>query len=408
MEPLSFKKEFTTYLSIDKSLSENTISTYLRYIKNLPKKDVKLITYKDIVEVINNINLLEISTSTQSLIILSFKNFFEFLISYDIIQLNPCSNIENPKVSHKLPEILSIEEISMVIESFSGDSLSEKRNRSILETLYSCGIRVTELTTLKISNLFLDSGYIKVTGKGDKERLIPIGKVAIDSIKDYLMIRNKPKEKYEDTLYINDKGDELHSSNILLIVKEAMNISGIKKNVYPHIFRHSFATHLIENGTDIRMVQEMLGHKQITSTEIYTHLSLKFLETTMAKSHPMFKKKTKMLIEAERKGLIKKDPNPQTKMLKEAEKVNPQPIMTLDNNPKPMTLDIVGKFLQIVDDWNKLDFSDFTQEKNNIAIANNLIDEAMYLISKNWDCLKDIEYETKKYSLKGKFLRFNP
>jgi len=288
-------KEFKSYLRIERSLSENTIDSYLRDIRKLAKfseeKDLNelQITKAEVKEFIASINKEEISARSQSRIISGIKAFYKYLILEDYLKVNPTELIESPRIGMKLPDTLSIEEIDSLISAIDLSHPQGERNRSILEVLYSCGLRVSELTNLKLSNIRFKEGYIKVLGKGNKERFAPIGSSAIKFLNIYLNeIRNHQtiKKGSEDIVFLNRRGNKLTRVMIFTIIKQLSEKIGMKKKISPHTFRHSFATHLIEGGADLRAVQEMLGHESITTTEIYTHLDREYLREAIMQFHP--------------------------------------------------------------------------------------------------------------------------
>ena len=288
-------KEFKTYLKIERSLSDNTIDSYLRDVKKIAKfsrkKDLNetQITKSEIKEFITEINKKGISARTQSRIISSIKAFYKYLILEDYLKINPTELIESPKIGIKLPETLSIEEIDSLISAIDLSHPQGERNRAILEVLYSCGLRVSELTNLKLSNIRFKEGYVKVIGKGNKERFAPIGSSAIKFLNIYLTeIRNHQNinKGSEDIVFLNRRGNKLTRVMIFTIIKQLSQRIGLKKKISPHTFRHSFATHLIEGGADLRAIQEMLGHESITTTELYTHLDREYLRENIMQFHP--------------------------------------------------------------------------------------------------------------------------
>ena len=288
-------KEFKSYLRIERSLSENTIDSYLRDIRKLAKfseeKDLNelQITKAEVKEFIASINKEEISARSQSRIISGIKAFYKYLILEDYLKVNPTELIESPRIGMKLPDTLSIEEIDSLISAIDLSHPQGERNRAILEVLYSCGLRVSELTNLKLSNIRFKEGYVKVLGKGNKERFAPIGSSAIKFLNIYLNeIRNHQtiKKGSEDIVFLNRRGNKLTRVMIFTIIKQLSVKIGMKKKISPHTFRHSFATHLIEGGADLRAVQEMLGHESITTTEIYTHLDREYLRESIMQFHP--------------------------------------------------------------------------------------------------------------------------
>ena len=288
-------KEFKSYLRIERSLSDNTIDSYLRDIQKLAnfseEKDLNelQITKTEVKEFISEINKEGISARSQSRIISGIKAFYKYLILEDYLKVNPTELIESPKIGMKLPDTLSIEEIDSLISAIDLSHPQGERNRAILEVLYSCGLRVSELTNLKLSNIRFKEGYVKVVGKGNKERFAPIGSSAIKFLNIYLNeIRNHQdiKKGSEDIVFLNRRGNKLTRVMIFTIIKQLAEKIGMKKKISPHTFRHSFATHLIEGGADLRAIQEMLGHESITTTEIYTHLDREYLREAIMQFHP--------------------------------------------------------------------------------------------------------------------------
>ncbi|MAX69038.1 MAG: tyrosine recombinase XerD [Flavobacteriales bacterium] len=288
-------KEFKSYLRIERSLSDNTIDSYLRDIQKLSnfseEKDLNelQITKAEVKEFITEINKEGISARSQSRIISGIKAFYKYLILEDYLKVNPTELIESPKIGVKLPDTLSIEEIDSLISAIDLTHPQGERNRAILEVLYSCGLRVSELTNLKLSNIRFKEGYVKVIGKGNKERFAPIGSSAIKFLNIYLNeIRNHQdiQKGSEDIVFLNRRGNKLTRVMIFTIIKQLAEKIGMKKKISPHTFRHSFATHLIEGGADLRAIQEMLGHESITTTEIYTHLDREYLREAIMQFHP--------------------------------------------------------------------------------------------------------------------------
>lgn len=288
-------KEFKYYLRIERSLADNTIQSYIRDINKLAdycnqlKIDEKNVKVNDIRNFINHLNTDQISARSQARIISGIKAFYKYLILEDYIKDDPTLLIENPKIGLKLPEVLSVNEIEIIISSIDLSKKHGQRNKAIIETLYSCGLRVTELINLKISNINFKEEYIKVIGKGNKERLTPIGSNALKYIQIYVnevRIHQKINKGHEDIVFLNNRGSKLSRVMIFTLIKNTLEKCGIKKKVSPHTFRHSFATHLIEGGADLRAVQEMLGHESITTTEIYTHLDKDYLRSNIMQFHP--------------------------------------------------------------------------------------------------------------------------
>lgn len=285
-------KSFKSYLKLERALSPHTVDAYLQdlsklhqfcQITNTPPTDITPQNLKDFLLFINNLHT---TPNTQARIISGIKAFFKFLLLENHITTDPSAIIEPPRTLRKLPDTLSIHEIENLISAIDLSTPEGTRNKAIIETLYSCGIRVSELINLKISNLYLNIEFIKVIGKGSKERLIPIGSQAIKYLNIYLNNRPDPKPQYTDHVFLNRRGTSLTRTMIFLIIKDLAKKSGIKKSISPHTLRHSFATHLIEGGADLRAIQEMLGHSSITTTEIYTHLDTDFLRQTIIQYHP--------------------------------------------------------------------------------------------------------------------------
>ena len=301
MDWISSIKGFKQYLKLEKSLSPNSIDAYMRDIEKLhqyldimgdttPPENITLNQLEQFVQYIHKLGL---NDRSQARIISGVKAFYKYLLMEDVMNHDPTELLEGPKLSRKLPDTLSIDEINAVISSLDLSTPEGTRNKAMLETLYSCGLRVSELINLKISNLFLDVEFIKVVGKGNKERLIPIGSDAIKYINIYRnTTRNQIeiKKGSEDYLFLNRRGKQLSRVMVFLIIKDCVAKAGITKSISPHTFRHSFATHLVEGGADLRAVQEMLGHESITTTEIYTHLDREYLRETIARFHPRFQK----------------------------------------------------------------------------------------------------------------------
>ena len=290
--------EFKNYLKLERSLSNNSIDAYLLDIRKLTSfisenystsLSIENINVSIIESFIKYLFKSESSTYSQARIVSGLKSFFNYLLLEEKIDINPMELIDAPKLVRKLPETLSIQEIEIIINAVDLDSKEGMRNKAILETLYSCGLRVSELVNLKVQNLFLDIGFIKVLGKGMKERLVPIGTKAAECINIYMKeyrTNLNISEGFEGYLFINRRGKNLTRNMIFIIVKDLVKKAGLNKNISPHTFRHSFATHLIEGGADLRAVQEMLGHESITTTEIYTHLNKNYLKEVVNKFHP--------------------------------------------------------------------------------------------------------------------------
>ncbi len=293
----SYIQSFKNYLSLERALSSNSIDAYLRdvrhlsqYIENnensIPPQEVSLEHLRDFIKSMNQSGL---NASSQSRLISGIKAFYKFLLLENIAVKNPAELLEQPRIGRKLPDTLSIAEIERIIAAIDLSKPEGERNRAIVETLYGCGLRVSELVNLKITDLYFKEGYIKVTGKGDKERLVPIGQTAQKQIAIYLKeIRNHQdiQKGFENILFLNRRGRKLTRVMIFTIIKQLAEKVGIHKTISPHTFRHSFASHLVDGGADLRAVQEMLGHESITTTEIYTHLDRDYLRTTILLYHP--------------------------------------------------------------------------------------------------------------------------
>ena len=287
--------EFKNYLRLERGLAENSIKAYLRDLNKVARQ----FEAEELGPLQMNLFRLEkclrdfqeegISSRSQARLISSLKAFYKYLILEDYLDVNPAELLEGPKLEQKLPEYLEEEEVSAMIDSIDRSKPEGMRNVALFETLYACGLRVSELVGLRLSDLFFKEDLIRVTGKGDKERLVPINSLAqkmIGIYQDEIRIHLEVKKGSEDILFLNRRGGKLSRAMIFNLVKDAAIAAGIRKNISPHTFRHSFATHLVKNGADLRAVQEMLGHESITTTEIYTHLSQQQLRDTILKYHP--------------------------------------------------------------------------------------------------------------------------
>ena len=288
--------DFSLYLKIERGMSKHTVQNYTldvqKLIAYLESREMTLgplqITSTQIQEFIYEIAK-EINPRTQSRLISGLRSFFDYLIFENYLNSNPLERIEAPKIGRKLPDTLSVNEIDLIVSVIDLSESNGERNRAIIETLYSCGLRVSELTNLKISDLFFEEGFIKVTGKGDKQRFIPISPLTqkyINLYKDQVRVAMKIEAAFNDTLFLNRRGKQLTRAMIFTIVKTLGEKAEIQKNISPHTFRHSFATHLLENGADLRAIQMMLGHESITTTEIYMHVDTSHLKEVMNKFHP--------------------------------------------------------------------------------------------------------------------------
>ncbi|MCD7901506.1 MAG: site-specific tyrosine recombinase XerD [Bacteroides sp.] len=288
-------RQYQQYLKLEKSLSKNTQEAYLtdldKLIAYLTLEEIHIleVTLDDLQQFAAGLHDIGIHARSQARIISGIKSFFAFLIMSDYLEADPSELLEGPKIGFKLPEVLTVEEIDSIISSVDVSKREGQRNRAILETLYSCGLRVSELCNLKISDLYFDEGFIKIEGKGNKQRLVPISPRAIREIDLYFMDRNQQKmikKDFEDFLFLSKRGNNISRIMVFHIIKELAEIAGIIKNISPHTFRHSFATHLLEGGANLRAIQSMLGHESIATTEIYTHIDRNMLRTEIIEHHP--------------------------------------------------------------------------------------------------------------------------
>lgn len=299
-------KGFKSYLKLERSLSKNSIEAYIHDIEKLlqyfeyskTKISPTDVQTKDIKEFLEWINELGMTASSQARVLSGIKSYFKYLMIEDIIKNDPAAIVDTPKLGRKLPDTLSLAEINEIIEAVDASSAEGMRNKALLETLYACGLRVTELVNLKLSDVYFEIDFLKVTGKGDKERFVPIGATAKKLIKIYInevRVHQTIKKGEEDIIFLNRRGSRLTRVMVFTIIKRLAIKAGIKKSISPHTFRHSFATHLVEGGADLRAVQEMLGHESITTTEIYTHLDRNYLKETIISFHPRSKKRARVL-----------------------------------------------------------------------------------------------------------------
>jgi integrase/recombinase XerD len=296
MEWIIHIKNFQSYLRIERGLSKNTIENYSYDIERLVSflKENKIdvsptkITEESLQQFIYSVSK-QVNARSQSRIISGLKSFFSYLIFEDLRSNNPLELIDSPKTGRKLPDTLSVEEIDKLIAAIDLSSNEGERNRAMIETLYGCGLRVSELITLKNSDLFFEEGFIKITGKGNKQRFVPISEVTqkyIEIYRETVRIHVNIQKGYEDTLFLNRRGRQLTRAMIFTIIKNLAVVTKLNKTISPHTLRHSFATHLLENGADLRSIQLMLGHESITTTEIYVHLDRKFLTEVLHSFHP--------------------------------------------------------------------------------------------------------------------------
>jgi integrase/recombinase XerD len=296
----AYKKGFKAYLGLERSLSGNSIQAYLADLDKLTaflqandiRKSPAQLELPDLQQFIKWVAELGMTQTSQARLISGIRAFYKYCLVEDITTKDPTTLLEAPKLMRQLPDVLSFEEIESIIAGIDLSTPEGTRNKAILETLYSCGLRVSEVVNLKLSQLYLDVGFVRVVGKGNKERLVPIGSSAVKYIliyKDQVRVHQAPQKGEEDILFLNRRGKRLTRVMIFLIIKDLVKKAGITKTISPHTFRHSFATHLVEGGADLRAVQEMLGHESITTTEIYTHLDREFLRKTLQEFHPGFK-----------------------------------------------------------------------------------------------------------------------
>lgn len=287
--------DFRSYLKLERSLSANTVAAYGKdvqflfdYLSREGISAVEDISGAHLTAYVESLSAAGMSKRSQARAISSIKSLFRFLEDEGSITRNPCDMLDAPKMQKHLPSVLSVEEVTAILDSVDLSKPQGHRNRAILEMLYSCGLRVSELVNLRISDLFFDDGFIRVIGKGNKQRLIPVGEPAVKAVGFWMDIRRHwPVAKgFEDCLFVNRRGRKMTREMVFLIVKEQAEAAGIHKDISPHTFRHSFATHMVENGADLRVVQEMLGHESILTTEIYTHIDTRKWQETILKFHP--------------------------------------------------------------------------------------------------------------------------
>jgi len=294
---------FSSYMILERSMSQNSIDAYTSDVEKLAsyfempdhRKSAVEIQYDDLESFLVFLNQLGLGDRSQARIISGIKAFYKYLLIEDMLHDNPAELLEGPKLQRKIPDVLSVEEMNQLLSAIDMSEAHAHRNRAMLETLYACGLRVSEMINLKLSNFYKDVGFIKVIGKNDKERIIPIGEDAIKYIDIYIeteRVHVNIKDGEEDFIFLNRRGKHLTRVMIFTLIKKYSTLAQIEKHVSPHTFRHSFATHLVEGGADLRAVQEMLGHESIITTEIYTHLDTKFLKETIMNFHPRNKQKT--------------------------------------------------------------------------------------------------------------------
>jgi len=290
-------KEYRNYLVLEKALSNNSVEAYLRDVKKLSSfctenkeiTDSTKVSITILREFIIHLHECKSSSKSQARILSGIKSFYHYLSIENVIDVNPCDKIDRPRIERKLPDTLSPDEINDIINSVDLSNPHGERNRTILETLYSCGLRVSELINLKCSKLFLEDGFLIVTGKGNKERAVPLNKILIKYLKNYIRLIRSHQDietGHEDFVFLNNRGKQLTRMMIFTIVKKHTEKAGIKKNISPHTFRHSFASHLLQGGADLRAIQTMLGHESISTTEIYMHIDRDFVRQEIIQHHP--------------------------------------------------------------------------------------------------------------------------
>ena len=287
-------KDYTYYLKIERQMSPNTVASYTSDVREFldatpaPPADI---SPEEVMKYVAE-RTDDVSKRTQARLLSSLRSFFDWMILEGDRKENPCDKVEHPKLGRYLPEVLSVEEVEAIMESVDLTAPSGLRDRAILEVLYGCGLRVSEAVTLKVSDIFLEDGFVRVIGKGDKQRVVPLGEIAADAVVAYLASRPEPYDDASgEVLFLNRFGKPLSRVSVFNMVKKQAMLAGVRKEISPHTFRHSFATHMIENGADLRVVQEMLGHESILTTEIYTHIDTSTWQATVLEHHPRGNKK---------------------------------------------------------------------------------------------------------------------
>jgi len=289
-----FLNKYKTWLRLEKGLSANTIEAYsddlnklFQFVEN-ERLNILEIRYTDLQQFVAQLCDIGISPRSQARIISGIKSFYRFLLLEDFLRTDPTELLESPKIGMKLPDVLSVEEVNRILGSIDLSLPAGQRNRAMLEVLYSCGLRVSELIRLKYSDIYFDEEFIRIEGKGKKQRLVPISQAAIHEIRNYLHTRRQitAQKGFEDILFLNRRGTGLSRVMVFYVIKQHAELVGIKKTISPHTFRHSFATHLLEGGANLRAIQLMLGHEKITTTELYTHIDREFLRKEILTHHP--------------------------------------------------------------------------------------------------------------------------
>ena len=281
-------KDYNRYLRIERAMSQNTVASYCSDVKRFMDSYQGRIENADSEDIEQYIgSRKDLTARSQARVISSLRSFYDWLVQEGVITDNPCDNVDAPKIGRNIPDVLSEEEVSRLMDVVDTSTWFGLRDRAILEVMYGCGLRVSEAVNLKISGLFLDEGFIRIIGKGNKERLIPIGDLAIEALLTYMEARILPADRAsEDIVFLNRYGRPLSRISMFKTIRSLAQLAGIRRDISPHIFRHSFATHLIEHGADLRVVQEMLGHEDISTTEIYTHVDSSRWQAEIRNHHP--------------------------------------------------------------------------------------------------------------------------
>ena len=286
-------KESAYYLKIERGLSPNTVAGYCSDLGLFFEEsglEARAVQAADIMDYLSARSE-TLSKRSQARLLSAFRSFFDWMILEGEVKENPCDGVDAPKIGRYLPEVLSVEEVDSIIASVDTSTSGGLRDRAILEVLYGCGLRVSEAVNLKISNIYFKEGFLRIVGKGDKERIVPLGKMAEDALAEWFGARPEPAKGFEDTVFLNRFGRSLSRVSMFNMVKRQAMLAGVRKEISPHTFRHSFATHLVENGADLRAVQEMLGHESILTTEIYTHIDSSSWQGSILAHHPRGKEK---------------------------------------------------------------------------------------------------------------------
>jgi integrase/recombinase XerD len=283
-------RDYRFYLKLERGMSPNTVASYASdveaFLSSMPDAALSCISREDVLGYLADVQASGLSKRSQARLVSALRSFFKWTVLEGERKENPCDGIETPKLGRYLPAVLSVEEVTAILESVDTSSATGLRDRAILEMLYGCGLRVSEAVHLRISDIFFDEGFVRIIGKGDKQRIVPLGEVAADAVRAYLAGVPRSGGEESDFLFLNRAGKPLSRVSMFNLVKKQAMAAGIHKEISPHTFRHSFATHLIENGADLRVVQEMLGHESILTTEIYTHVDTSLWQRTVLEHHP--------------------------------------------------------------------------------------------------------------------------